>query len=160
MHHVLLAHTTAQVLAVSSRSRPPPLPPLLLQLLLRRGSGLIAHAGQISVNDFKNGVTIEVDSTPFRVLGMCPGVAIVDAAPPAPSAAPNIPPPHTRARMHNVGLCHAARHNSVHTRPCRVSAREARQGSCVCAHKAEEPPQWQQPGEDLSWRGDCHVGRR
>ena len=122
MHHVLLAHTTAQVLAVSSRSRPPPLPPLLLQLLLRRGSGLIAHAGQISVNDFKNGVTIEVDSTPFRVLGMCPGVAIVDAAPPAPSAAPNIPPPHTRA--------HAQR-RSLPCRQTQIRAHAALQSFCT-----------------------------
>ena len=35
----------------------------------RRAVSLITRASTISVNDFKTGVTIEIDGAPFRVLG-------------------------------------------------------------------------------------------
>jgi hypothetical protein len=34
-----------------------------------RGVSLIMNAGTINVNDFKTGVTIEIDQQPYRVLG-------------------------------------------------------------------------------------------
>lgn len=37
--------------------------------IVRRGSLLVTNAGTMNVNDFKTGVTIEIDGVPFRVLG-------------------------------------------------------------------------------------------
>lgn len=44
--------------------------PWLLQVQQpRRAISLITRASTMSVNDFKTGVTIEIDGSPFRVLG-------------------------------------------------------------------------------------------
>lgn len=37
--------------------------------VLKRGQILVASASTINVNDFKTGVTVEIDGTPFKVIG-------------------------------------------------------------------------------------------
>lgn len=37
--------------------------------IVRRGALVVTHAGTINVNDFKTGVTVEIDGVPYRVLG-------------------------------------------------------------------------------------------
>lgn len=36
--------------------------------IVRRGALVVTHAGTINVNDFKTGVTVEIDGVPYRVL--------------------------------------------------------------------------------------------
>lgn len=38
--------------------------------LVRRGRLVVTYAGTINVNDFKTGVTVEIDGVPYRVLGV------------------------------------------------------------------------------------------
>jgi hypothetical protein len=40
---------------------------------VRRGGLVVTNAGTMNVNDFKTGVTIEIDGTPYRVLGKVHG---------------------------------------------------------------------------------------
>ena len=56
---ILLSHAAHQPCV-----QPPQAP------IVRRGSLLVTNAGTMNVNDFKTGVTIEMDGVPYRVLGM------------------------------------------------------------------------------------------
>lgn len=41
----------------------------LLQRLTARRAGLVVRAAQVSSNDFKTGMTIEMDGAPYKVVG-------------------------------------------------------------------------------------------
>jgi len=43
--------------------------------IARRGELLVTFASTINVNDFKTGVTVEIDGTPYRVIGKSPADA-------------------------------------------------------------------------------------
>lgn len=46
-----------------------PFPTVLQAPIGRRGALVVTHAGTVNVNDFKTGVTVEIDGVPYRVLG-------------------------------------------------------------------------------------------
>lgn len=58
------------MMSMQSPSRPGhPFPTVLQAPSVRRGALVVTHAGTINVNDFKTGVTVEIDGVPYRVLG-------------------------------------------------------------------------------------------
>lgn len=48
---------------------PPSRLPLVVQRMAGRRAALVVRAAQVSSNDFKNGMTIEMDGAPYKVVG-------------------------------------------------------------------------------------------
>ena len=102
-------------------------------------------AGTVSTNDFKNGLTVEIDGQPFRVMG-----ALLRRW-----RKLTVHPDAAIERMFAGPAWHAAI-KQWHA-PCRVHAREAGQGRSFCAVKVEKLRDRQHSGAHFQGRraGRC-----
>lgn len=69
-------------------------PPFPLQRVAVRRASLVVRAAQVSSNDFKNGMTIEMDGAPYKVVGALrgPGLrGVARAVIGKPQACPLVP---------------------------------------------------------------------